>query len=218
MKLGKKHLFILLLCVCVPLVFAMTREKQRKVAIFVFDGVQIIDFTGPYEVFGQAFRDVYTVAAQPGPVTTSMGMSVNQSYSFANAPRPDILVLPGGEVDSHLENPEVLRWIKESSKDAEIVLSVCNGAFYLARAGLLDGLEATTFAPLIPELQRIAPKTRVVSDKRFVDNGKIITTTGLSSGLDGSIHVIDKLLGRERAERLARHLEYRWQPGAGRLE
>ncbi|HET9226023.1 MAG TPA: hypothetical protein VFR31_05110, partial [Thermoanaerobaculia bacterium] len=87
-----------------------------------------------------------------------------------------------------------------------------NGAFFLAKAGLLDGLEATTFAGLIDGLREAAPKARIVTDKRWVDNGKIITTAGLSSGIDGSLHVIEKLLGRGYAQRAALGMEYNWQP------
>jgi hypothetical protein len=92
------------------------------------------------------------------------------------------------------------------------VLSVCNGAFFLAKAGLLDGLEATTFASLIPGLQTAAPKAKVVSNKRFADNGKIITSAGLSSGIDASLHVVEKLLGKGWAQRVATNLEYNWDP------
>ena len=191
---------------------------RRDVAILLFEGVQIIDYTGPYEVFGHAWTSdgsafrTYTVAEKLGPITTAMGMSVNPRYTFASAPKADILILPGGGVDEHLENPAVMRWVKESSKDAEVVLSVCNGAFFLAKAGLLDGLEATTFAGLIDDLREAAPKARIVKDKRWVDNGKIITTAGLSSGIDGSLHVIEKLLGRGYAQRAALGMEYNWQP------
>ncbi|MES1240871.1 MAG: DJ-1/PfpI family protein [Acidobacteriota bacterium] len=194
------------------------KPAPRKLAILLFEGVQIIDYTGPYEVFGHAYTpdgpafEIYTVAEKPGPITTAMGMSVNPRYTFADAPKPDVLVLPGGNVDAHFDNPAVMQWIKDSSKDAEVVLSVCNGAFFLAKAGLLDGLEATTFAGLIDDLRATAPKTRVVTDRRFVDNGKIVTSAGLSSGIEGSLHVIEKLLGKGYAQRVALGLEYNWQP------
>src|SRR5207244_3534670 len=111
-----------------------------------------------------------------------------------------------------LDNPKVLAWIRAKAADAKVVLSVCNGAFLLAKAGLLDGLQATTFAPLIDELRAAAPQTKVVSDKRYVDNGKIVTSAGLSSGLDGALHVVEKLLGRGRAQLVATGLEYDWDP------
>jgi putative intracellular protease/amidase len=193
----------------------------RNVAILIFPGVQIIDYTGPWEVLGHAFVDnepafrIYTVAESTDPITTSMGMSVNPTYRFATAPKPDLIVVPGGNVDPQLSNAAVIGWLRDNARSAEVVLSVCNGAFFLAKAGLLDGLEATTFAGLIDELKEAAPKTRVVSDKRFVDNGKIITAAGLSSGIDGALHVIEKLFGKGTAQVAAVSLEYDWRPDSG---
>ncbi|HEX8922649.1 MAG TPA: DJ-1/PfpI family protein, partial [Pyrinomonadaceae bacterium] len=173
---------------------------ERNLAILLFDGVQIIDYTGPYETFGHAFKkdggaiNIYTVAEKAGPITTAMGMSVNPTYSFENAPQPDILVLPGGGgVWKQLEAPGVISWVQDKAQKAEVVLSVCNGAFFLAKAGLLDGLEATTTFSLIARLKEAAPKAKVVDNVRYVDNGKIITTAGLSSGIEGSLHVIERL-------------------------
>jgi putative intracellular protease/amidase len=193
----------------------------RNVAILLFPGVQIIDYTGPWEVLGHAYVDgkpafqIYSVSETTSPFDTAMGMTVIPSYSFAKAPKPDVLVLPGGNVAPHLSNEGLIRWIRESAKTADVVLSVCNGAFFLAEAGLLDGLEATTFAGMIDDLQRSAPKTKVVRDKRFVDNGKIITSAGLSSGIDGALHVIEKLYGRGTAQVAAVGMEYDWRPDSG---
>jgi putative intracellular protease/amidase len=196
-----------------------TQQKKpaaRNLAILIFDGVQIIDYTGPYETFGHVYNDetpafnMYTVSEKTDAITTSMGMSVNPKYSFENAPKPDVLVIPGGDVRGQLENPTVLKWVQEKSKGAEIVLSVCNGAFILARAGLLDGLEATTTAGLIPRLREAAPKVKVVDDRRFVDNGKFITAAGLSSGIDGALHVIERLYGKGTAQMAALGMEYNW--------
>lgn len=193
----------------------------RNVAILIFPGVQIIDYTGPWEVLGHASVNgrpmfhMYTVSDSTDPITTSMGMSVNPTFRFGREPRPDLIVVPGGNVDPQLENPVVIRWLRENARSAELVLSVCNGAFFLAKAGLLDGLEATTFAGLIDELRQAAPKTRVVTDKRFVDNGKIITAAGLSSGIDGALHVIERLGGKGTAQVAAVSLEYDWRPDSG---
>jgi transcriptional regulator GlxA family with amidase domain len=172
-------------------------EKRLRLAVLLFDGVQIIDYTGPWEVFGHASIhnrpafEIYSVSQTAAPLTTNMGMSVNPTYTFANAPAPDVILLPGGNVRPQLSNTAVLAWIQDSSRKARVVFSVCNGAFFLAKAGLLDGLEATTFAHLIPQLKEAAPKARIVSDRRFVDNGKIVTAAGLSSGIDGALHVIE---------------------------
>ncbi|HEV7683546.1 MAG TPA: DJ-1/PfpI family protein [Pyrinomonadaceae bacterium] len=201
-----------------PVSPAPQKVVTRNLAIFIFDGVQIIDYTGPFEVLGQA-RDngtklfnVYTVAEKPGPITTNMGMTVVPKYSFADMPKTDVLVLPGGNTQPGLDNPKVIKWVQDTAGNAEFVMSVCNGAFYLGKAGLLDGLSATTYYGLIDELKEVAPKAHVVTDQRFVDNGKIITTAGLSSGIDGALHLIEKIVGRGRAQEVALNLEYNWQP------
>ena len=184
----------------------------RRAAILIYDGVQIIDFTGPYEVLGQGGFEVFTVAETKATVTTSMGMKVVPEHTFSDAPKPDVLVIPGGNVDGPRKSAATLKWVKELSATAERTMSVCNGAFILASAGLLDGLRATTFYRMIDDLKTEAPKTRVVSDQRFVDNGRIITTAGLSSGIDGALHVLSEMLGKGRAQAVALNMEYDWRP------
>jgi putative intracellular protease/amidase len=196
------------------------QHAPRNLAIFIFEGVQIIDYTGPFEVFGQAHTNdghmfnVYTVAEKAAPVTTAMGMTVTPKYTFETMPKADVLVLPGGNVPPHMENPSVIKWVQQTAAGAEYVMSVCNGAFYLGKAGLLDGLTATTFYGLIEQLRALAPKARIVTDQRFTDNGKIVTTAGLSSGIDGALHLVEKIAGRGRAQEIALNMEYNWQPEA----
>lgn len=200
---------------------------RKKVAILVFDGVQMIDFAAPLEVLTGAF-EVFTVGPTREPVETAQGLRIIPAYGIADAPQAEILVVPGGggrsrpEPKNALErgepfsgHPEVLAWLGERAAKAEIVLSVCNGAFILARLGLLDGLEATTTAGLIPVLEQAAPKTKVRRDRRFVDNGKIITAAGLSAGIDASLHVIERVHGRGRAQLSALGIEYPWDPEGG---
>jgi transcriptional regulator GlxA family with amidase domain len=188
-------------------------DAPKNVAILLYEGVQIIDYTGPYEVLGQVrgFR-VYTVSETGKTLTTAMGMSVNPKYDFATAPAPDLLVVPGGNAEAAYDNPRVVDWVRERAASAEYVMSVCNGAFILAKAGLLDGKKATTFYGLIDELRTFAPKTEVVTDQRFVDNGKVITTAGLSSGIDGALHLVAKIRGEAKAKAVALHIEYDWNP------
>lgn len=194
-------------------------KPPRNLAILIFEGVQIIDYTGPWETFGHAYVagqpgvfNIYTVAEKPGPLTTTYGMEVIPRYTIDNAPKPNVLIIPGGGIRTATNSPAVMKWVEASAKDAEVVMSVCNGAFILAKAGLLDGLEATTTATLIEQLKDQAPRTKVVSDRRFVDTGKIITTAGLSSGIDGSLHVLEKLYGRGTAQMAALAMEYSWDP------
>jgi len=204
------------------------KQQRLNVAILIFEGVQIIDYTGPYEALGaNGRRNVYTVAEKPDVITTAMGMKVVPNYTFANQPKPDIILVPGGGnsgepgaraprgVGAQLNNEAVMRWIRESAAQSKYVMSICNGAFLLAKAGLLDGLSATTTAGYIPYLATVAPKTKVVYDQRYVDNGKVITAGGLSSGIDGALHLIEKLDGRGAAILTALGMEYDWRPDSG---
>jgi putative intracellular protease/amidase len=189
---------------------------RKKVAILIFPGVQIIDYTGPYEVLGQAGYEVFTVAASTDPLVTNMGMTVTPAYSFENAPTPDVIVLPGGNVDDEIAGTHpAIRWILKTSANTEFTLSVCNGAFWLANAGLLEGKEATTYYGLIELLRAKFPNVNVVNNKRYCDNGRIITTAGLSSGIDGALHVVEKLDGLAKARSIAYNMEYNWQPDSG---
>ena len=189
-------------------------STRKKVAILIFEGGEIIDYTGPYEVFGAADYDVYTVAETKEAVTTAMGMTVVPRHSFADAPQADVVVVPGGGVTAAQHDPEVLKWVTAQSARARQTLSVCNGAFILASAGLLDGLSATTTAHNLAKLQAAFPRIKVVDDQRFVDNGKLVTTAGLSAGIDGALHVVSKLDGLGLAQRVALAGEYDWRPRA----
>lgn len=187
---------------------------RPRVAILLFDGVEIIDFTGPYEVFGAAQFDVYTVAESHAPVTTAMGMTVVPKYGFADAPQADVLVVPGGTVADVVTREPVLAWVKAQSAGTRQTMSVCNGAFLLANAGLLDGLTATTTFGNVARLRAAFPKVKVVDDVRFVDNGRVLTTGGLSAGIDGALHVVRKLEGLGLAQQVALSGEYDWRPEA----
>lgn len=184
--------------------------REQRVGVLVFDRVQVIDSMGPYEIFGAAGFDVATVAETAAPVTTSMGLTIVPRYTFADAPRFDVLVVPGGGVAGPRESAATLAYVRAATSRAEHTLSVCNGAFILASAGLLDGLGATTTAGLIEELRSEFPKVRVVAGRRFVDNGKIVTAGGLSAGIDGALHVVAAMRGDSEAARVAEREEYAW--------
>src|SRR5215471_2540042 len=190
----------------------------RNLAILIFEDVEVLDFCGPFEVFSVAnhFADppafhVFTVAEKPGPVLTRSGLSVNPHHRLPDCPRPDLLLVPGGQgTRREMYNAVLTDWIKARSQEAELVLSVCTGALLLAKAGLLDGLEATTHHGAIDLLRQTAPKTTIHADRRFVDNGKVVCSAGIAAGIDMSLHVIGRLLGREVAKRTAGQMEYRW--------
>jgi putative intracellular protease/amidase len=186
-------------------------DSPPTVAILLFNGVEIIDYAGPWEVFGSAGFQVHTVAEKVEPITAVFGQKLVADYSFENSPKADILLVPGGGVFQEMKNPRLHQWIQASAKDAGYVMSVCTGAFLLGKAGLLDGQTATTVHGMIDDLREF-PNTKVVYDRRYVDNGKIITTAGLSSGIDGALHLVSKMLGAGAAQSIALNLEYRWEP------
>ena len=194
-------------------------------AILVFDDVQIIDYTGPFEALGRR-GPTYLVAEKPDALTTNMGMRVVPNYAFGQEPKPDVLVIPGGGssgepgtrrygVGAQLDNRAVIDWIRSTADAASCVLSVCNGAFLAHRAGLLDGLTATTTAGYIDYLASVARMTTVVRDQRVVDNGAVVVTGGLSAGIDGALRVIEKLEGLGAAVETALQMEYDWRPQDG---
>jgi putative intracellular protease/amidase len=188
-----------------------TTVPPKKVAILVFNDVALIDYSGPYEVFSHAGYDVYAVAATKHSIRSEEGLEVVPKYSFADAPQADIVVVPGGGYEAPGDSAAVA-WIKRQNAHDEHTMSVCNGAFTLANAGLLDGLSATTTAGNILRMQRTYPQIKVVNDQRVVDNGKIITTAGLSAGIDGALHLVAVLDGEDAAQTIALMLEYNWQP------
>jgi transcriptional regulator GlxA family with amidase domain len=192
--------------------------KARKVAIVVYDHMEILDFAGPGEVFqstGDPF-EVYTVGEKPSPIVSQSFVRIVPDFTIDTAPRPDILVIPGGGTSAVQKSARMMEWIGRSARGAEVTLTVCTGAFILARTGLLDGLQATTWHGAIDALRRSAPRVSVRENVRFVDNGKYVTTAGVSAGIDGALHVVSRLLGEDTALATARYMEYdKWDPRAG---
>jgi transcriptional regulator GlxA family with amidase domain len=187
-------------------------KPRRKVAILLWDGVELLDFAGPAEVFtttdrGRAF-EVYTVSTELHPVVSQGFLSINPQHAFRGAPRPDILLVPGGNADVPVASASTLEWVRTTSHAAEITLSVCTGSLVLAAAGLLDGLEVTTWHGALDKLRSLAPRARVVEDRRFVDNGRIITSAGVSAGIDAALHLVHRLVGENAARDAARYIEY----------
>jgi transcriptional regulator GlxA family with amidase domain len=173
----------------------------------IFDSSVANRFAKPSPFF------IITVAEKLEPVLTRGGLSVNPHHQLADCPTPDLLIVPGGQgTCQEMHKPALIDWIKQASTKAELVMSVCTGALLLAKAGLLDGLEATTHHGAIDLLRQNAPKTTIHADRRFVDNGRVICSAGIAAGIDMSLHVVARLLGREIAEKTARQMEYPWRP------
>lgn len=190
---------------------------KRNVAILLFDDVEVLDFAGPFEVFAvtdelhdhQAFH-TFTMALKPGTVRARNGLKIVADFTLENCPSPQLIVIPGGAGTRLLLNmPALHEWLRVKARSAEIVMSVCTGSLILGRTGLLDDLRATTHHKAFAELRLHAPKTEVIENERFIDNGKIITSAGISAGIDCSLHVVARLFGEDAANRTADYMEYR---------
>lgn len=191
---------------------------MRNVAILVFEDAEVLDFAGPFEVFSVTSElnnyepfSVFLVAEEARPIRAVNGLTVVPNHDFSTTPEPHILVVAGGGGSRReMEDERLLQWVRSVSQGAELVMSVCSGARILARAGLLSGLPVTTHHEVLDHLRELAPDADVRSDQRFIDTGRVITTGGISAGIDGSFHVVERLLGQEVAVRTARYMEYDW--------
>ena len=224
--LQRARVVIVLLSTSVACVFADETPKSGEkpdgpltVGILMFEGVELLDFAGPAEVFivsgyGRHFR-VVTIAGSKQTLKTMGGIQVTPDHAYDDAPKLDILVVPGGAMGN--VGQAGIAWLKQTAARTRITMSVCMGAFLMADAGLLDGVEATTHSWGIKRLQTVAPKCRVVSNQRFTDSGRIITTGGVTAGIDGALHIVERIYGKEAAEWAAGEwMEYRTKPAKTR--
>ena len=190
---------------------AGAQPDKPNVAILVYEGVQVIDHAIPFEVFGQfSLNNVYTVAADSGALTTFMGMRILPNHTFADAPEPDVLVLPGGDARDARRDPEIMEWVRRAADRADHVLTICTGTFFLVGSDLLAGSRVTTWYDRQDELRRAAPVAEVVGEEIVVDSGKLVSAAG--SGIEGALHVLAKLHGEAWAEVVRLNMEYEPMP------
>ena len=200
----------------------LQQQKPRNVAILIFEEVEVLDFAGPFEVFNVTAElnhpapfNVYTVAETSAPVKTRGKLSIHPNYSIYAMPPPDILLIPGGAGSRALLNdkPQILEWLQTQAERVEFLCSVCTGALPLAKAGLLHGLNVTTHHDNLSDLrQLVSPDTQVIDDQRYLDNGKILTSGGISAGVDMSLYLVKKLLGPDVLKKTLAEMEYDWTP------
>lgn len=188
------------------------------VAFAISDGAVMIDFTGPWEVFQDvtlpsvgmsmdSLFELYTVAEKTEPIRVSGGMKIVPDYSFKNAPQPKVIVIPAQNGD----NNAMYGWIREASKQTDVTMSVCTGAFPLAKTGLLNGKAATTHHGSYIQMALQYPEIRVKPGYRFVEDGNIATAGGLTSGIDLALRVVERYYGREAANETVYQMEYQGQ-------
>lgn len=207
-------------------------KKQWHVGILLFDGVDIIDFSGPYEVFSYAAYNsddlrkkfltgtvtqedrpilTHTVSENGNLVFANNGMKVQPDYSFQNAPLFDILIIPGAPlaaVEKVLQNESIINWIRQSHDEVECLASVCSGSFLLAQAGLLKGKKATTHHGACDYFQKRFPDINVQRGVRVVDEGRVVTSAGATSGINMALYIVERFIGKENAQSLAHAIEF----------
>jgi transcriptional regulator GlxA family with amidase domain len=194
------------------------------VGILIFDDVEILDFAGPFEVFSRtrlvpgpesrrsedsAPFHVFTVAKTAAPIRTTGGLRVIPHYGFADAPRVDLVVVPGGwGTRALLHDAETLDWIRRAAARARKVTTVCTGSLLVAKAGLLEGRHATTHWGALDTLDSLKAGVTVEREYRVVDDG-VISSAGVASGIDMAFYVVETLFGRDVADETAHYVEYR---------
>ena len=195
-----------------------------RVRILAYDGVEALDFAGPFEVFTTASRvsqrmnpgapapfEVASVALGANePVQARAGLRLLADHDLAANPMADLLVVPGGVVDAPMTSPATLRWIADCAAGAQLVASVCTGVFLLAKSGVAVREAVTTHWEDIADLREQFPLLDVRENERWVDSGRIVSSAGISAGIDMSLYLVERLAGRPLAERTARQMDYAW--------
>lgn len=197
---------------------------MKSIAILLFDHVEVLDFAGPFEVFsitgqrnvGEPFQ-VFTVAEKKS-VAAKNNLNIQPTYLLDECPPCDIFLIPGGGgfypdgkpfgTRYEMDNATLLMWVKTRAAKAELVLSVCSGALILAKAGLLENKEATTHFMAVDLLKSIAPSTKVSPEKRWVDNGQVVLSAGVSAGIDMALYIVERLQGKQVAKDASRYMQY----------
>jgi transcriptional regulator GlxA family with amidase domain len=197
------------------------------VAIYVFPDVEVLDFAGPYQVFTTASRvfartnpsssvrfSVFTISHGAGTIRARHGLVITPDHTFASHPSIDLLIIPGGVVTAELKNPNVSEWIKRTAASVKLTASICTGSFLLAQAGLLDGRTTTTHWEDVADLRGMFPSLTVLENRRWIDEGDVVTSAGISAGIDMSLYLVQRLVGKELALRTARQMDYVWHEEA----
>ncbi|MBD57099.1 DJ-1/PfpI family protein [uncultured Pseudoalteromonas sp.] len=188
-----------------------------NIGIYIYDDAEVLDFSGPFEVFSTAKRladndwQVSLIAENDRPVLARGGYSVNPHYSFADCPLLDLLVVVGGDHTRELEKAEVIAWLKNTATNTKRVASVCTGGFLLAKTGLLSGKNVTTHWQDQPELAAMFSDLNVIADTRWVTDGKFTSSGGISAGIDMSLALVAEFISYEHALLTAKQMEYQWQ-------
>lgn len=199
----------------------MPTGARHNLGILLFDQVEELDAIGPYEVlayWAQAFPEdgyhVFTLSPDGGPVTGAKGLTIQAHHSMADAPAMDVLLHPGGMgTRPLLKNEEHLDWVRQQRTSVPLMTSVCTGSLVYAAAGLLSHRPATTHWGAIDLLAQLDPTTHIDTTARFVDDGDLVTSAGISAGIDMALHLVQRLSSQDRAIEVQRGIQYDyWTP------
>jgi transcriptional regulator GlxA family with amidase domain len=193
-------------------------SKTRNVGILLYDGVEVLDFAGPYEVlFAASFAEghpfeVFTIAAEKDLISCAGNLLVKPHHSIDDHPSIDVLVVPGGHFrGGEAAAQRLIEWLREQEPGIEVVASVCTGSYFLGKAGVLGGRRATSHWGAIEHLRQEFPDVEFVDDERVIDTGHVITAAGVSAGIDMALHLVERVCGQAEADKVARYMEYDWR-------
>ncbi len=193
-------------------------KYYMNIGIYIYDDAEVLDFSGPFEVFSVAKRlemndwNVFLISETGSQVAARNNFLIQPHYSMSNHPDIDVLVVAGGIHTEEVKKENVIQWVSNISASAKLVASVCTGCFLLAEAGLLNGLSVTTHWEDIPDLRSRYPRLTVMENQRWVHEGKYITSGGISAGIDMSLFLVSDLASMALAEKTAKQMEYQWRP------
>lgn len=189
-----------------------------NVGIYIYDDAEVLDFSGPFEVFSVASRflgdsekfNVFLISEKENTITARGNYKINSHYTFENVPKTDVLIIVGGIHTEEVKKTSVINWIKKQSQNAKIVASVCTGAFLLAEAKIITTHTVTTHWEDIADLKKDYPTLNVVKNVRWVDEGNILTSAGISAGIDMSLHLVSKIKDLKLANKTAKQMQFDW--------
>ncbi len=189
-----------------------------NVGIYIYDDAEVLDFSGPFEVFSVASRfldddkkfNTFLISENKTIISARGGYMVNSHFTFENHPSLDILIVVGGVHTNEVKKINVINWIKEQSKSVKLIASVCTGAFLLAQAKVITTQRVTTHWEDIKDLKSDYPTLNVVDNVRWVDEGDIVTSAGISAGIDMSLHLVSKIQGYALAQKTAKQMQFDW--------
>ena len=192
---------------------------MKNIGIYIYDEAEVLDFSGPFEVFSVASRfldenekfNVFFVSEKNTVIKARGGFCVQSHYTFENCPSIDLLIVVGGVHTAEVKNTNVTSWVAKVAKKAKLITSVCTGAFILAQAKVLTSQKVTTHWEDIADLEKDFPSLDVQKNVRWVDEGDIITSAGISAGIDMSLHLVSKIRSNDLAKQTAKQMDFDWK-------